>query len=417
MGRKIIFLFLLISLVVFNFADAGANQKTITIGFSALYSGAVSAGTGKSPSDGGLDYLNWIASQGGIEYKDPKSGKKETVAIKIIWEDNAYDVSKSITVYKRFRARKVNVIFGVGSTPGEACAATASRDKLPYLGAYATASPAGYKPKPQYYFAFVPNMGEAQTPPIKWFIKEKWKGSGKPRIGILCMDIPSWRVIGKPGQMDSYIESVGGELAGIEFIPILSTDLSVPITRLVNEKKADCLHLFGILAQTVVLAKDLRRLGIDTKKTVVMFSTPSWDESLFKSIPEEIEGLYGQTMVVSRDEDVPGMRKVKEVAKWAGRKPEEIVFNYTNGFLAAQVLEAAVKNALEKNGYQNVVKSGEAIRDELINLKNFDAGGLAPSVGVKYPDYPYYQNYSLMVEAKDGKFRTVGDWCAIDRIK
>lgn len=416
MCKRIVFLFLVVFLMAFTFAETGARQKTIKIGVSAVYSGAT-AGTGESVSDGMLDYLNWIRRRGGIEYKDPGSGKKDRIAINVIWEDNAYDVGKSMTVYKRFRARKVNVIFGFGSTPGEACAATASRDKLPYLSTYATASPAGYKPKPQYYFAFMPTIGEVETPPIKWFVKEKWQETRTPRIGILCMNVPSWRILGKPGHMDSYIKSVGGELVGIEFIPLLSTDLSVPITRLVVDKKADCLFLIGILGQTVVLAKDLYRLGIDTKKTVVMCAVPCWDESLFKSIPKEIEGLYGQTTVVSRDEDVPGMRKVKEVAKWAGRKPEEIIFNYTNGFLGALVLEAVIQKALEKNGYQTVVKSGKAIRDELHNFKGLDIGGLAPSVGVTYPDYPYFTKYTRMVEAKGGKFRVAGDWVAVDRIR
>jgi hypothetical protein len=416
MGKIIIFSVLVVFIIGGTLVEAGDPQKNITIGVSAFYSGAFAA-TGKSVSDGALDYLNWIASRGGIEYKDLASGKKEKGGLRIIWEDNAYDVAKSITVYKRLKARGVNVILGLGSTPGEACAATASRDKLPFFNIYGTASPAGYKPKPQYYFCFQPTIGEVETPPIKWFIKQKWQSTRIPKIGILCLDVPSWRIIGKPGQMDSYVKRVGGELVGIEFVPPLITDMSVPISRLVLEKKADCLFLIGILAQTVVMAKDLQRMGIDTKKTTVMCATPSWDESLFKSIPKEIEGLYGQSTVALSDENVPGMRKVKEIAKWAGRSPEEIIFNYSNGIMGSMVLEGAIKEALEKKGYQEMVKSGEILREVLSNFKGIDTGGLAPSLEVKYPDYPYFINYTLMVEAKGGKFKKIGDWEAVDRIE
>ena len=72
---------------------------------------------------------------------------------------------------------------------------------------------------------------------------------------------------------------------------------------------------------------------------------------------------------------------------------------------------------MEKNGYQKVVKSGEAIRDELGSFKELDAGLITKTLGITYPDYPYYQNYYRMVEAKGGKFKAVGDWIASDRIK
>ncbi len=414
MSKRLVILILIVFFAVLTFTEVNAAQKTLFIGSSLTYIGGGTSG--KSVSDGALDYLKWLVNRGGIEYKDPLSGKKERVAIRTTWEDNAWDITKGITIYKRLKARGVNMIFGIGSGPGEACAATASRDKLPYLNVYGTASPAGYKPRPQYYFCFQPTIGEIETPPIKWFIKQKWQGNRPPRIGILCTDLPSWRVIGKPGQMDAYVKSVGGELVGIEFIPVLITDMSVQLNRLAMEKKADCIFLIGVLTQTVVMAKDLQRLGIDTKKTTVMCGTPAWDESLLKSIPKEIEGLYGQSTVVSRDEDVPGMRKVKEVAKWAGKTPDEIVFNYTNGVVGAWVLEAMIKEALEKKGYQEVVKSGEIMRDVIANFKGTDLGGLAPSLGVKHPDYPYFVNNSLMFEVKGGKFIKVGDWEEVDRI-
>jgi ABC-type branched-subunit amino acid transport system substrate-binding protein len=407
---------LLVVFVAFSFDDASARKKSIIVGVSATYTGGF-ASVGKYVSDGEIDYLNWIANHGGIEYIDPASGKKEKVALEVMWEVNQYDVSKAITAYKRLRAKGANVITGFGSTPGEASAANASREKLPYLSWYSYASPAGYKPKPQYYWSLLPSIAESITPMIKWFVKEKWQGPGVPRVGIMSADLPSWRVLGKPGMMDQYVKSIGGKFAGIEFIPLLATDLSIPITRLVKDEKVDCLILIGTLSQTVVMAKDLQRLGIDKKKTVVICNASAWDESLFKSIPEAVTGLYGEVFTVSRDEDVPGMKKVKEVAKWAGRKPEHVVINYTNGFIGSIVLEAAIKRALEKKGYENVVKSGDAIRDELHNFKAVDVGGLAPAIEVRYPDMPYFVNYSRVVEAKDGKFKIAGKWTVIDRIK
>ena len=418
MKRKLLFtvvsILLVLPLMIFQPAEAG--QKILTVGVSATYTGGM-ASIGKHVSDGEIDYLNWLANKGGIRYKDPVSGKNEQVALNVIWEDNQYNVTRAVTAYKKFRARKANVIFGFGSTPGEACAASASRNKLPYLSWYSYASPAGYKPKPQYYWTLLPTICESVTPMIKWFVNDKWQGKNKPRVGLMAANLPSWRVLGKQGLMDGYIKSIGGELAGIEFIPMLTTDLSVPITRLVIDNKADCIVLAGTLSQTVLLAKELVRLKLDPKTTTVICNLSSWDESLFKSIPEEVEGLYGEIHVVPNDEDVPGMKKVKEVARWAGRDPEDVVINYTNGHLGALVLEEAIKRALEKNGYEKVVNSGEAIRNELHHFKAFDVGGLAPNVGVVHPDEPYFVNAARIVQAKGGKFSLAGDWTSMDRIK
>lgn len=392
-----------------------AAGKTLTIGISATYTG-FAAGTG-SVSDGEIDYLKWLASRGGIEYKDPKTGKMERVGLKILWEDNQYNVAKSVAIYKRFRARGANLITGIGSTPGEACAPSASRNKLPYLSWYAYASPAGHKPKPQYYWTCAATICEAITPMIKWVIKDKLKGVEKPRIGIMAMNVPSWRVLAKPGLMDLYIKKLGGELAGIEFMPPLTTDLSLPITRLIKDKKADAIVHVGVISHTVVLAKDLQRLGIDTKKIPIVCNLSSWDETLFKSIPEEMEGMYGEALTVLPEEDTPGVKKAKMVARWAGRKPGAVNLNYLSGLVGSMLIEEAFKRVLAKAGYEAVARSGQLLRDELQTFKEFDTGGIAPSVGVMHTVEPFFLNKAHVIQARGGKFHKVSDWYTVDIIE
>lgn len=423
MGKKSIVILLVCLLIVSISAGACAKapapeapEKSLTLGVSATYTGGLGA-IGGNVCNGKLDYLRWMAtSQGGIEYKDPTSGQTETVAINVIWEDNQYDVAKATSAYKRMRAAGANVILGFGSTPGEACAAHASRDKLPYLSWYAYASPAGYAPKPQYYWTCLPMIAESLTPMAKWFTKEKWQGAEPPKIGFIIADLPSWRPIAKPGLMDSYIESIGGELVGLEFIPMLTTDVSVPLTRLVVEGKADCIILSGTLDQGVVLAKDSLRLGIDLSEVTLIYNPSSWDESMLKFA--EIDGVYGLIMSALPGEDVPGMKLVNQVAEWAGRSPEELLVNYIAGLLGSLVLETAVKRALENEGYDSVASSGEAIRNELATFQPIDTGGLCPDVEVKYPDIePFFLTYSRLTQAKGGKLNVVSDWIDLDLIE
>jgi len=413
---RIRYIWLCLCVFIMLAAPAAAAEKVLTIGVSGTYTGGF-ASVGKDVGDGMTDYLNHLAAQGGIVYKDPARGKDERVALRIFTEDNHYNVSKAVIAYQKLKAGGANVIIGFGSTPGEACAALASRDRLPYLSWYSYASPAGYRPKPQYYWSFLSTIAESATPMIKWFVKQKWQGPGKAKIGIMAAEVPSWKVLGKPGMMDAYIQNSGGELAGIEFIPLGSTDMSAPLTKLLSQQKADCLILIGTTAQTVVLAKDLKRMGVDLEKITVVCSLSAWDESLFKSIPNEVEGLYGEVHAVSPDTDIPGMDLVKKVAKASGRDTEAVVMNYTNGFLGAFVLETAIRRALEKKGYEKVAASGEAIQEELNSFAAADPLGLAPAIETKYADQPYFMNNARIVRAQNGRFRGAGDWIPIDRIR
>lgn len=395
--------------------SGAADERILTIGVSGTYSGGF-ATVGKHVGDGMTDYLNYLAAHGGIVYTDPLSGKKEKAAVRVCIEDNRYEISSAVRAYWKLKAGGANVIIGFGSTPGEICSALASYDKLPYLAWYSYASPVAYWPRPRYYWSFLPSIAESATPMIKWFLNRKWQGEGKAKIGILAADLPSWRVLGKPGLMDSYIRKQGGEPAGIEFIPLDAADMAAPIAKLVFHQRADCLILIGASAHTAVLAKDLRRLGIDPEKITVICSLSAWDESIFTSVPEGVEGLYGEVHAVSPNTDVPGMQMVKAAAKAAGRDSEKIVMNYINGFMGAFVLETAIRRALEKYGYEKTVKSGAPIRYELHNFSSADPLGLAPAIEVRHTEQPYFINYARIVRAKNGKFEDAGDWIPIDRI-
>jgi hypothetical protein len=169
------------------------------------------------------------------------------------------------------------------------------------------------------------------------------------------------------------------------------------------------------LSNTVVLAKDLKRLGIGTKEITIINNASAWDESLLVSIPQEVEGLYGELFTATKAS--PGLQRAKTVAKWAGRQESAVDANYLNGFLGSWVIEVALKRALEKAGYEAVTKDGQVIKETLETLARYDYGGLAPEVEVKHPEQPYFMNYTRVVEAKGSNFVAISDWIAIDPLK
>jgi ABC-type branched-subunit amino acid transport system substrate-binding protein len=388
-----------------------AAEKAIPVGLSLVYSGS-SAATGSSVSNGLLDHLMWINNQGGIEYRDPKSGKMERIKMKIIWEDNAYNPSKSVSIYKRFKAAEVKVVLVFGSPTGEAISASLSRDRIPGIAMYAYASPAGYRPQPLYYASGSGTTVESFATMVKWFMST-WKESRPPRIGLISADIPSWRILGDPEGAKAQVERLGGRWVGMEWVPMISTDNSVQISRLL-QKGIDVICSYGGVPNTIILAKDLARLNVDVKKIKVICNSSSWNETLLQAIPREGEGFYGEISGALVTENVPGVRLAKEVAKWRGRKPEEVNNTYLPGFTWGYSLKAALRNALEKAGPDQLTPTD--VRDALFSLKNADTGGL-DNVTVEDSNFPTFSNHTRYSIMEKGQFRIISDWVKSEKVQ
>jgi ABC-type branched-subunit amino acid transport system substrate-binding protein len=392
-------------------ASEEAKAKSITVGLSLDYTGPGGAyGTGVS--NGLVDHLMWINNQGGIEYKDPQTGKTERVEIKMVWEDNATNPAKSVSIYKRLKAAGAKVIYIHNSGPGEALSPSLSRDRI--LGVcYGYASPAGYRPEPLYYMSKYPTIVEDFATMAKWFTS-KWKESRPPRIAGMVMDTPSWRVIGEPEGAKAEVEKLGAEWAGIEFMPMMPTDLSVQISRII-EKRADVIGFYGISNHTRVMAKDMLKLGVDPKKIQVIVNGSGWDESLLTSVPEEV-GFIGEIPTALPWEDVPGVRLAKKVALWRGRKIEVVRSDYLHGFVLGYIFKAGLKTALEKVGIDKVAPTD--IRNVFFNLKDVDVGGVSPNVTVREPDYPVLAPDTRYSKIEGGRFKIIPPiWIEYAKVK
>ena len=412
--KKLSFIFFFVCLFIINltfFATAKEKVKTITVGLSLTYTGAL-GGTASFLSDGFLDHLMWINKQGGIEYNDPKTGSVDRIKMRIKWEDNAYNSSKSLSIYKRLKGAGAKVICILGSTPGEAISASLSRDRIPGLCFYGGASPAGFRPEPIYYSTSSSTLVEEFCTTVKWFMST-WKENSPPKIGGLSMDVPSWRVLGDPGGVKAYVEKIGAEWIGIEWMPMMVTDTSVQITKMIK-KGVDLIVIFGGTSHTIVIAKDMCRLGIDRSKVTVACGTPAWDESLVKLIPKEADGFYVSSPYVFAFEDVPGVILAKKVRQWRVRKQEEMG-PYLRGFVFGYVLKAGLKTALEKVGYAKITPTD--IRNSLFNLKDVDVGGLLHVLNVREPDFPQYCSYTRFSRIEGAKFKIISDWIEMEQIE
>ena len=358
------------------------GEKKIKLGIALDLTGAI-ATSGAPLSWGAFDYLTYVNDElGGIEYSTPE-GEKAKVKLDMIWEDNAYSMPKTISIYKRFVAAGVDAIANFGSTPGEAITAMTSRDKMFVWGYYASSSPVNMGSKPNYYVPYFGNMAEQVGVVLKWFLEEKWPkhqdyGKRKPRAGFLMVDLPSLRPAGDPKAVEAY-EAMGCNWVGSEWLSPAPTDVTIELTRM-KKKKADIICTYHVLGGITVIAKDAKRIGIDNTKTIMVAPDWGFDEDLPRLAGDAVENYYGWRCTVNPDEESEGTRLAKKIAPMYGHwRP---VCTYVSGVQAGTVIAETIRQALEDVGGDVNKLTGKVFMDAFAKIKKFDPMGLTAPISV-----------------------------------
>ena len=329
-------------------------------------------------------------------------GKTDHVKLDVIWEDNAYNVPKTISIYKRQKAAGAMVMGVTGSTPSEAASLMGSRDEVPIFSIYGPAAPTTMALKPRYTTASVGNHAEQPAAILKW-VRDIWTEGRAPRVGILSIDIPTTRPMADPQGVPAYASELGVDWLDIEWIAMGVTDTTIELTRLMN-KNPDWIIAWHVIGGVTVIMKDAFRMGLKDK---VNFVAPAWgyDESLIRLAPEAVEGLYGGLNTALPSEDVPGVKLGREIiSKYLG---EELNLMHILGVTFAMEAAEGLRIALEQTGYEGLTRS--AINYGLQHITDFDTGGLTPQITVD-PDYPVLIPYVRRGIIEGGKVKAASDW-------
>ena len=221
-------------------AQAPAAAKTLTIGILGSLTGPL-----RSVGEGAIsvqDYFTDLnATQGGIKYKDPQTGKEELVRIRILMGDHAWDTAKCVSLYERFKADGMQFMFANGSAPAAALYTAAMRDKIPGLQVDTTTDPFIYEIEKPYLAMDGPTLPAYHPGVYAWYAKE-WKAAGKtgkPKIGCLAADVATRRVLDKPelGLVD-YLTNVLGndvEFIGNAYMPMAPVDVKGELSKFVDK--------------------------------------------------------------------------------------------------------------------------------------------------------------------------------------
>jgi len=384
-----------------------APEKVIKVGILGALTGPLrSIGEGAT---GCYDYFVELnATQGGVKYKDPKTGKEEVVRIEPLLADHGWDAAKCLSLYERFKQAGVKYVFANGSAPAAAIYAACARDQIPGQQIDCTSDPFIYQLPEPYLAMCAPNMATSQCGIIAYRAEQLRKaGIAKPKIGLLAADVPTRRVYDNDKDFGflTYVREVAKVDLVHVYMPVAPVDVKPELTRMLNEgvNFIEVDH-WGDGACAVVL-KNAIELEMHKRGIGILFEWPSaaFTVGQIDAIREYKKyahvGVYAQGWSGGEASDVvakyPGLKLAFDLRAKYHRGSRPPGYQYIYGTYEATIARQVFQRALEKVGYEGL--TGKVLKDTLFGMEVLDTGGLMPTY---YPDPKVFMTWPAFVEVE-----------------
>jgi ABC-type branched-subunit amino acid transport system substrate-binding protein len=238
-----------------------------------------------------------------------------------------------------------------------------------------------------------------------WIIKD-WKGSGRPKIGMLHIDLPSglsWK------QASNYVTNKGVDIVATAPYSMAALDVKPQLMNL-RDAGANYIWIQANNQQAAVIIRDFRSLGLmDKMKPVFM----EWTESdkLVELVGETAEGFY-QYRSESPATDGSAASKLWSQIWKAGSGEDRWSDNRLSLNIKA-VLTAAVQQAIKDVGADKI--NGETLYAALTKLTNIDTGGNVGGLGFSDTRRMGVSTMKISQYTKTNT-KSISDWITLPRI-
>lgn len=362
-------------------------EKWVKIGFSHDLSGPLTA-TQTPELEGVRSYFKMVNDQGGIAYKDPKTGKTMHVKIDVMWADDGYKMDNIISNYTRFKDAGC-ILFEHGSSGADvALADIARKDKIPlFHGAPPECLYPKYPGSPghpaSWVLGLIPCYADALGAWVDW-VMDNWTEDRPPKMGFLTVDSP----FGKQPIIDAslaYMEEKGMEYVGAEFYLPTDVDVIPQLTRL-DKKGVDWVFHNFVWEGFCTVLKSASDLGLRDRMNFIS-NINLFAKGIAEMAGEQVaEGSYGMMWYADLDSDLPGVKLMREqiLKYYPNTHLENNHFIGWGGY--GLPVGCGIKSALEEVGYPI---TGE---DVLKGMFSADGKGCWADTGGLYPPIDYSVN-------------------------
>ncbi|MBN2233366.1 MAG: ABC transporter substrate-binding protein [Deltaproteobacteria bacterium] len=333
--------------------------KTIKIGGLFDITGGT-GGVGAPYADGVRDCVKSINEQGGI------NGRR----VELLDTDYSYKIPQALAAYKKFKNAGVVAIQGWGTGDTEAMSPLVTKDKIPYMSASYSEHLTNPEVTP-YNFLVGTTYADQARVALK-YIADTWTDkSRRPRVAFIYNDTgfgrsPFFDVDYQKHHFpaaESYCKDVNVDLVDKQIVDLRATDAT---PQLLNLKKSD--PDFVIVQETGVMSvilKDAAKLNLRSK-----FFALNWamSEKILQQAGDAAEGCFWTNPFGLWGVDAPGVKAMRAVTeKYRPGQPQ--IVNYIQGYAAMTVMAEALKRVGDN-------LTGEAVKDALESLRDYDTGGL-----------------------------------------
>jgi branched-chain amino acid transport system substrate-binding protein len=381
---------------------------------------------------GYIDGMNWINGEGG-----GVNGKK------IIWhlEDFRYDPTVEVANFNKYAAelKKDEFLMATGYITGglkPLIDKVNKEEKIPWLdGSYSTEvfGPEGGPTKFPYYYSLGTTYGNQIKLLLKW-VKDNYKGQGKPRVGLVYSPT-AWGRDGIP-EGKAYAKQKGVDIvAEIEY-PYTATDATNECMTLRKAKAQYVIYhgYSGAASYTAIFFKTAKKILKDVTLMGTHYTTSRFT---VLSCQEAFDGYIGVATrpfsdALPRDKTPMDNKMVKMAHDFAKKyRPEEYkkgidggikdMFLYMEGLTYALIIQKALTDAdkagdLSREGVKKALDKLVWDFDGTFGGKKFAyKSHTIPMVGIFKAQVKMVQQGDKMVPT--GGVFPISDWINTDEIK
>ncbi len=239
----------------------------------------------------------------------------------------------------------------------------------------------------------------------RWVLQD-WKGTEKPKIGVLYWDLASGPMYWKPAE--AWVTKQGVDLVPVQY-PIQSLSYTTQLMHL-RDAGVNYIWMSGMSQGAVMAIRDWNALGMNTKVPIT-FSEGNESDVIVNLAGKEAEGYYIIRAESPYSENSEGAQLYSKIIKWSQNKDK-----WSDNRLMINIkatITAAVKQAIQDVGKDKI--DGEAMYNALKKLTAIDTWGNSK-------DFGFGPNARVGVHTiKIAKFTQTGtvaasDWISIPNI-
>jgi branched-chain amino acid transport system substrate-binding protein len=360
-------------------------------------------------SDVGVDYA--YGAENAAKWINEKEGGIPGIGeFKLVGTDYAYKIPEAVSIYERYKSTyRPAVIIGWGTGDTEALSPTIAKDKIVYISASYSSHLDNPKKTP-YNFYPICSYSDQLRAGLMWF-KEYWEKEGEnrpPRVCFCYMFVCAYcRAPIAAGK--ALASELGFQVGPDQDISLRATDTSSQVLAM-KDFGADLVWMGNTTASTAVLAKDMKKLGLDA---ILLVNQWGHDENLIKLAGEAAEGVHGMTghYYWGFEAEAPGLKTLRKSIEEYGPKDHFPISSYMRGWLNVRMAVMAIGETYEKYGEV----TGEKVKATLEAWKDKDLeGGICPPVTFTSDDHRP-STKAIVLKIENGKYTKASDWIDVTR--